>query len=62
MKAEQLAMDACPAVILWYDEGYRLMQSYVENFPSNPMQYRDFSAVYLTPKKESAEGDEVMIR
>lgn len=51
-KAEQIMIDDAPVIILWYDEGYRLMQSYVENFPNNPMQYRDFSAVYLTPKKE----------
>ena len=62
MKAEKLVMADCPAIILWYDEGYRLMQSYVENFPNNPMQYRDFSAVYLTPRKEKAqEEDEVTI-
>ncbi len=42
----KLMMDA-PVIILWYDEGYRLMQSYVKNFPNNPMQYRDFSDVYF---------------
>jgi peptide/nickel transport system substrate-binding protein len=42
----QLMMDA-PVIILWYDEGYRLVQSYVKNFPNNPMQYRDLSDVYF---------------
>lgn len=47
MEAEQLLMKDCPIITLWYDEGYRLLQPYVKDFPSNPMQYRDFSKVYL---------------
>ena len=46
-KAEQVLMNDAPVLVLWYDEGYRLIQSYVRNFPNNPMQYRDFSEVYL---------------
>ncbi len=45
--AEQIMIKDCPIIVLWYDEGYRLLQSKVRNFPSNPMQYRDFSEVYL---------------
>jgi len=52
MEAEKLLMADAPVVVLWYDEGYRLLQSQVKNFPSNPMQYRDFSSVYFVPKKE----------
>jgi peptide/nickel transport system substrate-binding protein len=48
-KAEAIAMADAPIMVLWYDEAYRLMQPNVKNFPNNPMQYRDFSAVYLTP-------------
>lgn len=55
MQAERLAMQDAPVIVLWYDEGYRLVQPYVQNFPSNPMQYRDFSEVYLRPK-EPGEG------
>lgn len=62
MKAEQLMMAECPVIILWYDEGYRLMQSNVENFPSNPMQYRDFTEVYLTPKKQAKQEEDVTIK
>ena len=40
-------MNDAPVIILWYDEGYRLLQSYVKNFPNNPMQYRDLSEVYF---------------
>lgn len=53
MKAEQIMIQDAPVLVLWYDEGYRLLQSYVKNFPSNAMQYRDFSAVYLSPRTES---------
>ena len=47
MKAENVLMNDCPIIVLWYDEGYRMLQKHVQNFPSNPMQYRDFSEVYL---------------
>lgn len=50
-RAEQLMMHDAPVIILWYDEGYRLIQSYVKNFPNNPMQYRDLSDVYLQDAK-----------
>jgi peptide/nickel transport system substrate-binding protein len=50
MKAENIAMQDAPILTLWYDEGYRLLQSYVKNFPNNAMQYRDFSTVYFTPR------------
>lgn len=46
-RAELLLMQEAPVIVLWYDEGYRLVQSYVRNFPNNPMQYRDFSEVYF---------------
>ncbi|WP_044238223.1 ABC transporter substrate-binding protein [Flexithrix dorotheae] len=49
-KAEEIMLRDAPVLILWYDEGYRLVQSYVKNFPNNPMQFRDFTDVYLTPK------------
>lgn len=51
-KAEKVLIKDAPIVVLWYDEGYRLIQSYVKNFPNNPMQFRDFSEVYFAqPKK-----------
>jgi len=54
MQAENLIMRDAPIITLWYDEGYRLLQSYVKNFPNNSMQYRDFGKVYLVyPKKAS---------
>ncbi|MBB6463814.1 ABC transporter substrate-binding protein [Flammeovirga kamogawensis] len=47
MNAEKILMADAPFIVLWYDEGYRLIQRYVEDFPNNPMQYRDFSTVYF---------------
>ena len=46
-EAEQRLMKEAPAVVLWYDESYRLLQHYVKDFPNNAMQYRDFSTVYI---------------
>lgn len=51
MQAEQVAMDDAPIIALWYDEGYRLLQANVRDFPNNPLQYRNFSTVYLVDKK-----------
>jgi len=50
-EAEQLLMEEAPLIVLWYDESYRLLQQHVYDFANNPMQYRDFSKVYL--KKEN---------
>jgi oligopeptide transport system substrate-binding protein len=47
IKAEKLMMKDAPAMILWYDENYRLIKSNVHGFYGNPMRYYDFSQVYL---------------
>lgn len=52
LEAENIVMQDAPIMVLWYDEGYRLMQAFVKNFPNNAMQYRDFTNVYFEyPKK-----------
>ena len=51
-KAEDVLMDDAPILVLWYDEGYRLVYNYVKNFPNNAMQYRDLSQVYLEKTKK----------
>jgi oligopeptide transport system substrate-binding protein len=53
MQAENIMMQDAPIMVLWYDEGYRLLQSYVKDFPNNSMQYRDFSTVYMLPQKKA---------
>lgn len=46
-RAERQLMEDAPIIVLWYDEGYRLVKSYVKNFPNNAMQYRDLGKVYF---------------
>ncbi len=57
MQAEQIAINDAPFLAVWYDEGFRLLQSYVKDFPNNPMQYRDFSAVYIEQINKIPEED-----
>jgi len=58
-QAEQLAMDDAPLIILWYDEQYRLIQSNVQNFNINAMNYRDYSTVYIQePKPRTDVGED----
>jgi oligopeptide transport system substrate-binding protein len=46
-QAEQVLMKDAPLIVLWYDMGFRLLQSNVRNFPNNALQFRDYSEVYL---------------
>lgn len=48
MQADQVAMDDAAIIPLYYGESVRLIQKYVNNFPINAMEYRDFSAVHFT--------------
>lgn len=45
--AERVLMRDAAIVPLWYDEGYRLVQPYVRQFPNNALQHRDLSEVYF---------------
>lgn len=56
-QAEEVMMKDAPAIILWYDENYRLAQSHVRNFWANPMRYFDFSQVYLKEQDQKGKGD-----
>ncbi|MBI4930955.1 MAG: peptide ABC transporter substrate-binding protein [Bacteroidetes bacterium] len=47
IKAEQLMMLDAPLIILWYGENLKMIHSYVKNFYFNPMNYKDFSEVYI---------------
>jgi oligopeptide transport system substrate-binding protein len=49
LQAEQIMMDDAPAIVLWYDEKYRLYQSDIHNFFPNSINYWDFSEVYRKP-------------
>ena len=47
MKAEQMMMNDAPVIILWYGENLKMIHSYVKNFYFNPMNFKDFSEVYI---------------
>jgi len=53
MQAEQIMMQDAPLIILWYGENLKMIHSYVKNFHFNPMNYKDFSEVYI--KKPAPE-------
>jgi oligopeptide transport system substrate-binding protein len=58
MEAEKVAIADAPILVLWYDECYRLLQNHVKNLPNNPMQYRDFTEVYLAdPAAETLKSE-----
>ncbi len=54
--AEQILMRNCPVIVLWYDEGYRLLQPHVKDFPMNSIQYRDFRTVRFENPVTLKEG------
>ncbi len=57
LQAEIEAMEDAPLLILWYDENYRILQPDIRGFPNNPIQYRDFSRVWIdfTKTEEAAK-------
>lgn len=46
-KADQIVMNDAAIIPLYYEEGIRLLQDDVANFPINAMEYRDFSEVHF---------------
>jgi hypothetical protein len=50
-KAEQIAMNDSPMMILQYDEDWRLLQKYVEGYVTNAMDKRMYKFVWLNPAK-----------
>lgn len=46
-QAEQIAIDDAPMIMIYHDLDYRLVQPWVHNYSSNPMDRRDFKAVWL---------------
>jgi peptide/nickel transport system substrate-binding protein len=55
MQAEQIMMDDAPQIILWYGENMKMIHTYVKNFYFNPMNYKDFSEVYIQKNPVPAE-------
>ena len=52
LQADQVAIDDAAIMPIFYDENYRLVQTYVKSFPANAMEYRDLTRVYFEPKAE----------
>ena len=50
-KAEQIAMNDAPMMILQYDEDWRLLQKYVEGDVTNAMDKRMYKFVWFNPAK-----------
>lgn len=53
-QAESILMKDSPMIILWYEENYRLIHSYVQNYHNNAMNFFDLSDVYF--KQPAAES------
>lgn len=51
-KADQTAINDAPLLPIYYDKDYRLLQSYVRDFPQNAMEYRNLRATYFVPDVE----------
>lgn len=50
LQADQVAIDDAAIMPIFYDENYRLIQTYIKNFPVNAMEHRDMTRVYFEPK------------
>jgi peptide/nickel transport system substrate-binding protein len=56
-EAESIMLADAPVIILWYGENYKLQHSNVFQYYNNPMNYYDFSPVFLRKaRKEDFEG------
>jgi oligopeptide transport system substrate-binding protein len=55
LQADQVQIDDGAIMPIFYDENYRLVQSYIRNFPANAMEYRDMTRVYFVPKDTKPE-------
>lgn len=52
MQADQVAIDDAAIMPIFYDENYRLVQTYIKSFPANAMEHRDLTRVYFEKEKE----------
>jgi oligopeptide transport system substrate-binding protein len=50
LQADQVQINDAAIMPIFYEENYRLLQTYIKNFPANAMEYRDMSRVYFEPK------------
>lgn len=50
-KAEQIAINEAPMLLIMYDEDYRFLQPYVRNYQNNAMDRRIYKYVWFDPSK-----------
>ena len=50
-EADKIATQDAAVLPIYYEENYRLKRPWIKNFPSNAMEYRDLSVVYIDKKK-----------
>ena len=50
-KAEQIAINDAPMMVLQYDEDWRLLQDYVEGYVTNAMDKRMYKFIWFNPAK-----------
>ncbi len=53
LQAEQTLMNDAAVMPIYTDREYRLLQPYVRNLHQNPLEYRNFRAVYFDPENEN---------
>ena len=46
-EAEKIMMEDAPIIVLWYQFNYTLYHSEIRNFYYNPIDYFDFTEVYI---------------
>lgn len=54
LKAEQIAMDEAPLIVLWYGETLKMSRSFVKGYHFNAMDYKNFSETFLIPADTTA--------
>ena len=47
LQAEKVLMEDAPIIVLWYQEDYKLIQSDIRNYYTNPMKYRDCREIFF---------------
>lgn len=52
---DQILMDDAVIMPLYYEEFTRLIPEYVQNFPQNSIEYRDFSDVWISSENKSSK-------
>ncbi len=57
-EAEQILMDDAVVIVLFYGESYVIENASLKNYFSNPINYKDFSEVYLTKRPTPEKSSE----